>query len=333
MHAIDQRAAPLRGRLRYLGVVAAVSLLLTACGGAAAPAPTATAAPTVAQATLAPATPAPTATTAAAVVNIEAGEAPDGHFYMTADRLAVPAGKVTFNFVNKGKLTHEVMVYPVQDITTLLALHRQDSKADEAALLKGMAGMAEDIDAGKSATFSGTLAPGFYELACHARSKDPAGKTFTHFDKGQFLTLAVIGPGGPAASVTTPASTLSVEMKGDEAASWLFVPDRLVVTAGEVAFKVTNNMKVEHDFVVSPVIDTTVLVTTKIDMGMAHGFDYGKIKGTELLADLAPGKSDTKTLKLAPGLYVAACYMVGKAADGTSFLHRDRGQRFVFEVK
>jgi len=122
-------------------------------------------------------------------------------------------------------------------------------------------------------------------------------------------------------------------MKGDEAASWLLVPDRLVVNAGDVTFKVTNSMKNEHDFVVSPVIDTTKLVTTKLDMGMASGFDYGTIKGTELFVDLAPGKSDTKTLKLAPGLYVAACYMVSKAADGTSFLHRDQGQRFVFEVK
>jgi len=204
MHTLDTRTEHLRARLRHLGVaVVAVSLLLTACGGTTAPAPSETTASAAAKATVAPATPAPSAT----VVNIEAGEAADGHFYMTADRLAVPAGKVTFNFVNKGKLTHEVMVYPVQDVVTLLGLHRQDKKADEVALLKGMAGMAEDIDAGKSATFSGTLVPGFYELACHARSKDPAGKTFTHFDKGQFLTLAVIGPGGPAASVTTPASS------------------------------------------------------------------------------------------------------------------------------
>lgn len=331
------RTDPIR---RWAAALALAAIVLGACGGTAAPSPSPTEvakatlpAATAAPATPVPATAAPTATPApAAVVNIEAGESDTG-FYLKADRLAVPAGKVTFNFTNKGKLTHEVMVYPIQDITTLLGLHRQDKKADEEALLKGMAGMAEDVDAGKSATFSGTLAPGFYELACHARSKDGAGKTYTHFDKGQFLTLAVIGPGGPAATVTTPAPTLSVEMKGDEAASWLFVPDRLVVSAGDVAFKVTNGMKVEHDFVVSPVIDTTVLVTTKIDMGMAHGFDYGKIKGTELIEDLAPGKSDTKTLKLTPGLYVAACYMTSKAADGTSFIHRDRGQRVVFEVR
>ncbi len=334
MENTNMRMIHLRHR-SVTAMIAATTLLLAACGGAAAPAPapTPSTAPTVAKATVAPATPATTPTTAAVVVNIEANEAADGHFVLTVDRLAVPAGKVTFKFANKGKMMHEVFVYPVQDITMLLGMHRKDKKVDEAAALKNMAGLAEDVDAGKTATFEGTLAPGFYELACHARSKDPSGKTFTHFDKGQFVTLAVTGPGGPSASVATAASAMNVQMKGEEKGPWLFVPDRLLVSAGVVTFKVTNGMKAEHDFVVSPVTDTTVLVTTKIDMGMAHGFDYGKIKGTELFEDLAAGTSGTKTLTLAPGTYVAACYMVSKASDGTPFLHRDMGQRFVFEVK
>lgn len=326
-----------RRRLLVSAAAAGGGLALAACGGGGlAPSPSPTA--TVARASLPPATAATrtstpsVAPTPATVVNVEAGET-DAGFYIKADRLAVTAGAVRFNFTNKGKLTHEVMVYPVQDITTLLGLHRQDKKADEEALLKGMAGMAEDVDAGKSATIDATLAPGFWELACHVRGKDPSGRTFTHFDKGQFMTLAAIGPGGPAASVTTPASTLTVEMKGDEAASWLFVPDRLVVRAGEVTFKVTNGMKQEHDLVVNEAGDTTALVTAELDMGMAHGFDYAKIRGTELFEDLGAGKTGQKALRLAPGRYVAACYMVSKAADGTPFLHRDRGQRFAFEVR
>ena len=38
-------------------------------------------------------------------------------------------------------------------------------------------------------------------------------------------------------------------------------------------------------------------------------------------------------MKLTPGVWCAACYMVSKGTDGTSFIHRDRGQRFVFLVK
>jgi uncharacterized cupredoxin-like copper-binding protein len=333
MHAQDTRTEHRGPRLRTLGVtVVAVSLLITACGGTAAPAPSETAAATAAKATVAPATSAPAATQAAAVVNVEAYESGDGYF-LKADTLVVAAGPVTFNFKNAGKLTHELMVYPVQDIGTLLTLHRADKKADEEALLKSMAGMAEDVDAGKSASFNATLKPGFYELGCHARSKDAMGMTYTHFDKGQFLTLAVTGPGGPSASVTTPASTLAIEMTGDEKTSWLFSPDRLVVSAGEVTFKVTNNMKAEHDFVVSPIGDTSKYVAAAMMPGMTHNDDYSSFKGTELLEDLAPGKTESKTFKLTPGLWVAACYMTSTGSDGAAFLHRDHGQRFVFMVK
>lgn len=344
-----QRQSALTGARGRAAVLVVVALVLGACGGAAAPSPTPTAAAraTLPPATAAPATAAPataaaataaptTAPSPAAVVNVEAGENESG-FYLKADRPSVGSGKVTFNFANKGKLTHELMVYPVQDVTVLLALHRADKKADEEALLKGMAGMAEDIDAGKTATFSATLTPGFWELACHARGKAADGSTFTHFDKGQTLTLAVTGSGGPAATIGTAANTLSVEMTGDEKASWLFVPDRLVLSAGEITFKATNKMKAEHDFVVHPLLDTTKVVGAALMPSMGgmggHIEDWTMVKGTELFEDLAPGKTETKTLKLGPGLYMAACYMTSKAADGTSFIHRDRGQRVVFEVK
>jgi hypothetical protein len=32
-------------------------------------------------------------------------------------------------------------------------------------------------------------------------------------------------------------------------------------------------------------------------------------------------------------MWAAACFMVSKDTDGTSFMHRDRGQRFSFLVK
>lgn len=331
----DARAGHRRvTRGRALAVaIAGLGVLISACGGEPAAPPTTATAPSVVQATLAPASPKPSAAEqVAGVVNVEAFEG-DAGFFLKADQIVVPAGTVSFNFKNAGKLTHELMVYPVQDIGTVLAMNRAGKEVDEEKLIQGMAGMAQDVDAGKSASFKADLKPGFYELACHARSKDASGETFTHFDKGQFLTLAVSGPGGPSASVATAGSTLAISMNGDEKASWLFAPDRLVVSAGDVTFKVTNTMKEEHDFVVSPVGDTSKYVAAAMMPGMSHNDDYSSFKGTELLKDLAPGKTDTKTLKLAPGLWMAACYMTSTGSDGTMFLHRDHGQRIVFLVK
>ena len=321
------------------GVVSALlaSALVVACGGTAAspsPSPTAAAKATVAPATAAPATAAPTpvatpAPVPAAVVNVEASEAANG-FFLKADQIAVPAGKVTFNFKNVGKMTHDFFVYPIQDLSAMLVLKRQDkSGVDEAKYIKELAGGADDIEGGKSATVEATLKPGFYELACHAHGKNPDGSTYSHFDKGQTLTLAVYGAGGPAASVATAASTMSIEMKGEETGSWLFVPDRLVVTAGDVTFKVTNSMKMAHDFAVYPLGDVSGFVAKKF----SGTEDYTLIKATELMGDLGPGKTDSKTVKLTPGVWSVACFIVSKNADGTSFMHRDRGQRIVFIVK
>jgi len=313
--------------------VTALALIFAACGGGAvAPSPTAVAKATLAPATTAPATPVATATpAAAAVVNVEAYQEGSG-FLFKADQIAVPAGKVTFNFKNNGTMTHEVLVYPIQDVTKLLALKRKGTDAEEKDFIKGLAVGLMDIDPGKSATGDATLAPGFYELACWAMGKNPDGTPYEHYDKGQTLTLAVTGPGGPAASVGTASNTVAVEMKGEETGSWLFVPDHLVLSAGEINFKATNSMMMEHDFVLHPLGDITPLVTFKLQ-GPGSGFDYGKVKGTELFADLPAGKTDTKTFKLTPGYWVAACYMVSKGTDGTSFIHRDRGQRIVFLVK
>jgi uncharacterized cupredoxin-like copper-binding protein len=327
---------PSRTSLRRLAAVGLTSaaIVLSACGGgttaASAPPAQTAAIATLAPATPAPATTAPTAIPAvAAVVNVEATQS-GSSFLLKADQLAVPAGKITFNFKNSGTATHEVLVYPVQDVTKLLALKRSGTDAEEKDYLKGLAVGLMDIDPGKTATADATLAPGFYELACWAVGQNPDGSTFEHFDKGQTLTLAVTGAGGPSAAITTAANTIKVAMQDGANGSWVFIPDRLVATAGDVTFTVTNGMKINHDFVVYPIGD----VSGPIAAGLQAGEDIDLAAPAVLLfEDFVPGKTDSKSVKLAPGTYVMACFMVSKNADGTSFVHRDMGQRITFIVK
>ena len=61
--------------------------------------------------------------------------------------------------------------------------------------------------------------------------------------------------------------------------------------------------------------------------------DYATINATEVLEDIPAGQTMTATQALEPGVYVAVCFIVSQDADGTPFLHSDRGQRFVFTVK
>ena len=340
-----------------LGIIG-VPLLTAACGGSAGGAtqptasatppnpaltPTPPAPPTMA---MVPATPAattantatatgtttagsPAATGTATTVNVEAYEGDNG-FFFRVDKLEFPAGKVTFAFKNtSSKMNHELWVYPVQDLSTMLTLKRADQDATETDYLKGLAGHVEDVEPGKTATFDTTLEPGFYELACFLRGKNPDGTTFVHFDKGQSVTVAATGPSGLTAAVGNPAGTLSVVMTGDPNGSWVFVPDRLEVTAGDVGFKATNQMKMNHDFLVYPLGDISGFIPKRL----AGQEDYSLIKGELLFEDLPIGQSAQKTKTLTPGMWVAACFITSKNPDGTTFIHRDRGQRITFLVK
>lgn len=326
-------------RRSLLTAVAAAGggLALAACGGAAAPSPspTAVAKATLPPATPAPATPAPTATPApataapVATVNVVAK-----NFSFELDKLVVPAGNVRFASKNAGTTTHDFWIYPPQDLTAYMAKKRSGEKIEGRDYLKGASELF-DLEAGKSGEKDYEVKPGHYELACFVQSKEADGSTFVHIDKGQTLWLTVTGPGFPPAA-TTPASTIAVEMKGEEEGAWLFVPDKLVVPAGDVTFKVTNGMKKEHEFVVHQLGDVSTFVAALVKGERPHGMVHEMLeplKGQELIEDLPAGKTAEKTVKLGPGLWVAACYLVGKRPDGTSFIHSDRGQRFVFTVR
>ncbi len=309
----------------------------TAPTSTAAPGPSATAVATPATAK-APAATAQTsasgvASGAANVVNVEVPSTYE--FSYKLDKLEIPSGDVTLRFKNNGKLSHELMIFPQQDLTALLTQKRKGNDVDEAKYIKPFLKMTDEIEAGKTADLEVTLTPGQYELSCMRLGKNPDGSTFVHYDRGQFATLKVTPPS--SAPVATPADQISVEMKGEDNGTWLFVPDKLVVPAGSVTFQVTNTEKVEHDFVVHQVGDgsqyTRAILSGKMSEDDAVQQMLGVLKGEKLIEDLATGKTDQKSMQLSPGRYVAACYMLSKAADGSSFIHRDRGQHFVFDVK
>ncbi len=275
----------------------------------------------------------PTAAAQAVTVNVVAREADNG-FVFDVDQPAVPSGKVKFVFKNAGKMTHELFVFPLQDISGVLAKMRAGEKVDEEKEIKGVAAAVEDVDPGKTETVEADLKPGWYELACFVKSKNPDGTTFVHYDKGQFFDLAVTGTGGPSPQVSTAGNSVTVEMTGDEAGSWLFVPDRVVVNAGQVTFKVTNHMKAKHEFVVHKIGDLVEFKQTLLKGAHAEVHEeLEPLAAQELIEDLDPGKTEEKTVQLSPGVWVAACYLVSQNPDGSSFIHSDRGQHITFIVK
>gem|GEM_PF-3572547 len=342
--ALLQRSGALLG-------LATVPGFLAACGGGGNKPPAtqntvaqatqsqSAAAPTVAPPTVAaPTVVAPTAAAAAASaaippgpLTVKASEA-NGYPIFSIDKLAVAAGPLAVNFVVAGNMKHELWVYPLQDVSTLMNKKRAGESASEPDYLKQLVAQTGEVDVGLTKAVQGTVTPGFYELSCFIKGANPDGTSYRHFDVGQALTVAVVGPGGPSASVLTPGNTITVDMvPGTEALkdSWLFIPDRLTAKAGDVTFKANNKMDVAHDLVVYPLGNISQFITSRF----AGQEDYTMIKGQQVFEDLDAGKSGEKVAKLTPGWWAAACFMVGKNPDGTSFLHRDKGQRFTFLVQ
>jgi hypothetical protein len=127
--------------------------------------------------------------------------------------------------------------------------------------------------------------------------------------------LAGCGSDKPAATGTTPAPSKATTFVLDE---WSVVPPSEPIPAGEARITATNNGDEPHEVVFVRATDTDAL-PTKSDGSVDEDKIPESMKVGEI-ADLAAGKSATKTFDLPAGDYVAFCNLV-ENMDG----HDDMG--------
>lgn len=90
-------------------------------------------------------------------------------------------------------------------------------------------------------------------------------------------------------------------------------PDTLKVDAGNIQFKVTNEGKIEHEFVVIKT-DTAPGDLPTDDAGDVEEDAAGEVPGE--IPSVEPGQTEEVTLKLDPGKYVLICNLPGHYAAG-----------------
>ena len=258
-------------------------------------------------------------------------------FLVDVDWLALSAGSVAINFTNTGTIRHELYLYPPQDVSGFLRRDPSSTGPADSRPLANLAAGFASTPPGVTGTEAPTLAPGFYELACYLVGNNSDGTPYVHFDRGETATIAVPGPGGPSADVVVAANALNVQAvpgQAGVAGSWLFVPDRLVVRAGSVAFTVSNRLSESHSFAVFPLADLTALTAQLLAGGATapNPSAYRSIQAQVLPGTIPPGHTTTGKVELTAGWWAAACLEVGRDASGHSFLHRDKGERFTFLV-
>ena len=90
------------------------------------------------------------------------------------DKTTVPAGKVTFNVVNKSQgMIHEMILGHLDDPTKQMSYVAADSKVDEEG--SDHLGEVSELDPGKSGALILTLKPGTYIIYCNVAGHYMAG--------------------------------------------------------------------------------------------------------------------------------------------------------------
>ena len=200
---------------------------------------------------------------------------------------AVPAGPVVFDITNAGTVIHELVVLRTDMYDGTLPARASDaSKAEEV----GDIAEVEDIDPGKTAALSLTLAPGRYMLICN----EPG-----HHAAGMHATFVVASP-----------AAISLKEMSIQAGP-------TVAVSGPVTFSIANIGTVVHELVVLKTDTAEGSIPARVtDPSKAQ--EPGAAGEAE---DIDPGKTATLTLDLAPGKYVLICNEPGHYAAGmhTSF--------------
>ncbi len=82
-------------------------------------------------------------------------------------RSSVPAGKVTFELVNQGKITHEMVLVKTDLPAKGLAPRADDPSTMDTAAAGQVPGEIQNVAAGAAKTEALTLTPGRYLLVCN----------------------------------------------------------------------------------------------------------------------------------------------------------------------
>ena len=126
-----------------------------------------------------------------------------------------------------------------------------------------------------------------------------------------FVSLAVAGCGGQAATTTEPADGASAQGGAIDVAltEWAVEPAVGGTKSGEVTFNAVNDGDVVHELVV---LDTD---TPAADLPVegAEAQEEGELAEVE---DIEGGASKPLTVELKPGHYALICNLPGHYADG-----------------
>jgi hypothetical protein len=237
-------------------------------------------------------------------------------YAFTLERPVVNAGLVRMRLTNHGGEPHQLQigrVGPGVDADRFVKTYQEEGEAAAFRLLSWVGGV-NAVPAGASGTATARLDAGDYLVVCFF----PAPDGSSHVMKHMVAPLHVEAAGPPAAVTLDVASTV------------ILADYRITVPPGfrgqgTVAF--TNQGAQPHEVVLVRLNDGKTVADAVAYKGSPQGPPPYTFAGG--ISTIAAGSTGYADLALAPGTYIATCFVPGPAG----IPHADMGMVAVFEVK
>jgi hypothetical protein len=238
----------------------------------------------------------------------------------------VKAGLMVVNFMNDGKEPHELSFLRLNEGVSVKQFQTQlEAFPPKAFLLSKWRGGVGPILPGQSERVVIRLDPGQYVLSCFVES--PNG--LPHFVEKMFAPFKVVA-NASTSQASDPTADGTITLK-----TYNFTLPKL--TTGSMILKVTNNDQTGHELNILKLADGKTIQDIKAFLHQKKGpppLDTAKDGPAPYtyaggIQPLEPGASSWMELNLAPGHYVALCFV----PEVTGVSHLDEGMIKAFTVQ
>ena len=218
------------------------------------------------------------------------------------------AGDVTFDLSNRGTIPHEFLVVATDKTAKELleAVDPNTNRIDEEVL--DVVDEQSEYDAATTAELTVTLPEGHYVVMCNIEG---------HYKNGMYadLTITAAPDGAVVTRTPKPEPVPAIGPINGTEKEWEIALDSDLHEAGTVAFNLTNEGTIAHEFLVVRSEKSATELLADVDPA-TNRIDEELLDVIDEQPEYEPGVPGAVTVSLTPGHYVVMCNIEGHYKAG-----------------